>query len=91
MLISVSSTNVNGREIDYYEITMEPFQKQIYPNLGATEMVGYNGSGPGPTFWVKRGTETVIRYHNQQTRNCSVHLHGSYSKSTIKPRVSGLR
>ncbi|KAG9649253.1 hypothetical protein KCU69_g17262, partial [Aureobasidium melanogenum] len=38
-----SSANVNGQQIDFYEVTIEPFQKQIYPDLGPANLVGFNG------------------------------------------------
>ncbi|KAI5211905.1 hypothetical protein AUEXF2481DRAFT_36948 [Aureobasidium subglaciale EXF-2481] len=72
-----SSTNVNGQQIDFYEVTIEPFQKQVYPDLGPANLVGYNGVSPGPTYYVKKGTQTVIRYHNNHTDDSVVHLHGS--------------
>ncbi|KAI5244140.1 Cupredoxin [Aureobasidium subglaciale] len=72
-----SSTNVNGQQIDFYEVTIEPFQKQIYPDLGPANLVGYNGVSPGPTYYIKKGTQTVIRYHNNHTDDSVVHLHGS--------------
>jgi bilirubin oxidase len=76
-LIVRSSTNVNGQQIDFFEVTIEPFQKQIYPDLGPANLVGYNGVAPGPTYYVKKGTQTVIRYHNNHTDDSVVHLHGS--------------
>jgi hypothetical protein len=68
---------VNGQQIDFFETTIEPFQKQIYPDLGPANLVGYNGVAPGPTYYVKKGTQTVIRYHNNHTDDSVVHLHGS--------------
>ena len=32
-----------GAEIDYYEIELKSFQQQIYPNLAATDLQGYDG------------------------------------------------
>lgn len=32
---------VNGVPIQYYETTIEPFQQQVYPNLGPANLVGY--------------------------------------------------
>ena len=62
-----------------YSITIEQFTKQVYPNLGAATMVGYNGQAPGPTFRIDRGVETVIRFLNKGTNNAAVHLHGSFN------------
>ncbi|KAI4731377.1 Cupredoxin [Aureobasidium sp. EXF-10728] len=76
-----SSANVNGQQIDFYEVTVEPFQKQVYPDLGPANLVGYNGVAPGPTYYIKRGTQTIIRYHNNHTDDSVVHLHGSSTHS----------
>jgi hypothetical protein len=43
-------TSSGGAEIDYYEVELRSFTKQIYPDLPATPMVGYDGMSPGPTF-----------------------------------------
>ncbi|THV72708.1 Cupredoxin [Aureobasidium pullulans] len=74
-----SSANVNGQQIDFYEVTIEPFQKQVYPDLGPANLVGYNGVAPGPRFYIQKGTQTVIRYHNNHTDDSVVHLHGSWT------------
>lgn len=73
------TTEVNGIPIDYYEITIESFTQQVYPELGPAHLIGYNGSAPGPTFWVEKGRETVIRYLNNGNLSAAVHLHGSYT------------
>jgi bilirubin oxidase len=52
----------------------------VYPNLGATRLVGYDGMAPGPTFMMRKGTEAVVRFINHADRANSVHLHGSYCK-----------
>ena len=51
----------------------------MYPNKAATNLVGYDGISPGPTFLIERGRETVVRFINNATMANSVHLHGSYS------------
>ena len=51
---------------------------QVYPNLGKTKLVGYDGMAPGPTFMVRKGTEAVVRFINKADKANSVHLHGSY-------------
>jgi len=72
-------TVVNG--VQYYEIEIKPVDVQIYPNLGKTRLVGYNGEVPGPTFRMRQGTEAVVRFINKGTLANSVHLHGSYSRA----------
>lgn len=59
---------------------------QIYPNLGKTKLVGYDGIAPGPTFKVRNGTEAVVRFINKADRANSVHLHGSYCMFDIQVR-----
>ena len=75
-----SVTNpVTKKPIDYYEIDILPFQKQIYPGKRAASMVGYDGISPGPTFIIEKGRETVVRFTNKARNDSSIHLHGSYS------------
>jgi bilirubin oxidase len=51
--------------IDFFQLNVTKFQAQIYPNLSATNLVGYNGMSPGPTFKMKRGRQSVVRSVNQ--------------------------
>ena len=74
-----SIETVNGRTVEIYTMTIEPTSVQIYPNLGPANMVGYNGTVPGPTFKIKKDTETIIRFLNKGTESAAVHLHGSYT------------
>ena len=46
---------VDGRTVQFYSTTIEPFTAQIYPNLGPAHLTGYNGMAPGPTFHIKKG------------------------------------
>lgn len=71
----------NAPPIDYYEVEIKPFEQQVYPNLGKTRLVGYDGVSPGPTFMVQQGRESVVRFINHSDRENSVHLHGSYSRA----------
>lgn len=36
------SEEVNGRTIQYFELIIEAFEQQIYPNLGPAHLVGYS-------------------------------------------------
>ena len=47
--------NRTGEAIDYYEVEVKSLEKQIYPNLPRTKMVGYDGLQPGPTFLMRKG------------------------------------
>lgn len=70
-----------GIPIDFYEITIKPLQAQIYPNLGKTSLVGYDGIVPGPTFKIVKGRETLVRFVNAYDRPSAIHLHGSFSRA----------
>jgi len=72
---------------DYYWLTMRQQSVTLIPGH-RTQIWGYNGSFPGPTFDVQQGRETVVRQANQlpsthptlgYTPFTSVHLHGSAS------------
>lgn len=76
-----STETVNGTEVQFYSLTIEPYTQQVYPNLGPAHFVGYNGTAPGPTFWIKKGTETIVRVLNKGEDTASLHLHGSYTHS----------
>ncbi|KAK4180448.1 Cupredoxin, partial [Triangularia setosa] len=72
---------VTGSPIHYYEVYINQFTQQVYPNKGPATLVGYDGISPGPTFIVERGHETVVRFINNASIENSVHLHGSYSRA----------
>jgi FtsP/CotA-like multicopper oxidase with cupredoxin domain len=66
---------------------MQPTSLEIIPGL-RTEMWGYNGMVPGPTFQISQGRHAVVRQINnlpathpvlKYTPWTSVHLHGSAS------------
>ncbi|KAH6671344.1 oxidase cueO precursor [Halenospora varia] len=79
---STTYTNTStGKTIDFYEINIQAFDKQTYPNLGVTSYVGYNGIAPGPTLKMTKGREAVVRFVNSYNRPSSIHLHGSYSRT----------
>ncbi|KAF1988077.1 Cupredoxin, partial [Aulographum hederae CBS 113979] len=69
----------SGIPIDFYEIEVKPFEKNLFPGLGKASLLGYDGMFPGPTFQVEKGRETVIRVVNSGERNVSMHLHGSFT------------
>lgn len=77
-------TKPNGAKIDYYEIHIKPLTQQVYPELPATHLVGYDGISPGPTFHMTFGTEAVVRFINEGNDKPTVtHLHGSISKTLL--------
>ena len=42
MMSPTYTDTVNGVDIEYYELTLESFEKQIYPNLGKAKYTGYS-------------------------------------------------
>jgi len=73
--------------IDYYEVKIQNFSSQVYPELEATRLLGYNGVSPGQTFMMTKGTEAVVRFMNVRedalAKATSVHLHGSSSELSL--------
>ena len=74
-----TETTPDGRTINFFSVEIKNFTQQIYPDLGPAHLVGFNGTAPGPTYYVERGTETIIRYLNNGVESAAVHLHGSYT------------
>lgn len=60
---------------------IQPFTRQIYPDLLPTNLVGYDGMAPGPTFIIPSGTETIVRFINNADMENAVHLHGSPTRA----------
>lgn len=70
----------NQVPIDFYEIESKPFTHKFFPNLpGASNLLGYDGTFPGPTIRVQKGRQTVVRIVNKGQDQMNLHLHGSYS------------
>ncbi len=72
---------------DYFRVSMQPAVTEFIPGL-PTEVWGYQGVVPGPTFRVTKGRPVVVRQVNnlpathpvlRYTPWTSVHLHGSAS------------
>lgn len=73
-------THTNGEIFDFYEITIKDTTQQVYPNLQATKLQGYNGLVPGPVIRTTVGRRSVVRFINKVTNPASIHLHGSPSR-----------
>ncbi|KLU83867.1 hypothetical protein MAPG_02917 [Magnaporthiopsis poae ATCC 64411] len=73
-----------GRSVWYYEVEIKNYTQQVYPDLGPTRLVGYDGISPGPTFIIPRGQEAIVRFVNNAQLPISVHLHGSYSRAPFE-------
>ncbi|KAF2822088.1 Cupredoxin [Ophiobolus disseminans] len=72
---------VTGGAIDFYEIEVKALEKQVYPDLPLTHMVGYDGIEPGPKLMMRKGREAVVRYINNGPTKMSVHVHGQYNRA----------
>jgi len=64
--------------IDYYRVVQQKASLEILPGL-RTEVLGYDGLLPGPTFDVRSGRTTVIEQVNQLDVPTVVHLHGGHT------------
>lgn len=79
------STASDGAKVNHYRITMRQTAAQILPRK-RTNILGYNGTFPGPTIELEQGTRSVVHMRNQLPKNhptlghllaTSTHLHGS--------------
>ncbi|TMR94713.1 multicopper oxidase family protein [Nonomuraea basaltis] len=58
-----------------YEVTQRVAKVEIIPGV-TTEVWGYGGTFPGPTFELRRGSRTTIAVRNELPVPTSTHLHG---------------
>jgi bilirubin oxidase len=56
---------------------------KLYPELGESRMIGYEGMIPGPTIKVEKGREIVLRVINEGGNSSVVHLHGSHTRAAF--------
>jgi FtsP/CotA-like multicopper oxidase with cupredoxin domain len=63
---------------DYYRVVQRKARLEILPGL-KTEVMGYDGLLPGPTFDVRSGRTTVIEQINELDVSTVVHLHGGHT------------
>ncbi len=81
---------------DAYELVQRPEQMEIIPGV-RTEIWGYDGTFPGPTFDVRRGRPITVRVTNELPVPTSTHLHGGvtppefdgYPTHLVVPRGEG--
>lgn len=59
----------------HYEVVQRAARVEIIPGT-TTEIWGYGGTFPGPTFDLRRAGRTVIRVRNELPVPTSTHLHG---------------
>jgi len=60
--ISPSAT-LNG--VPFYDVRMRPLQKKLHRDLPATDLWGYNGQYPAPTFEARRGRPIAVKWENE--------------------------
>lgn len=63
---------------DYYEIIIKPGVQEIIPGM-LTNIWGYDGAFPGPTFMAERERPIVVRFVNRVDDIVSVHYHGGHT------------
>ncbi|ONI71437.1 copper oxidase [Kribbella sp. ALI-6-A] len=66
---------------DYYRVVQQKASLEILPGL-KTEVLGYDGLLPGPTFDVRSGRTTVVEQVNQLDVPTVVHLHGGHTPAS---------
>jgi FtsP/CotA-like multicopper oxidase with cupredoxin domain len=57
-----------------FDLRIGPVAKQL--GDARVRMLAYNGSIPGPTLWVRQGTELVVHALNEGDLEATVHWHG---------------
>jgi spore coat protein A len=67
--------------IDYYRVVQQRGSQEILPGLH-TEVLGYDGLFPGPTFDVRSGRAIVVEQVNHLAVPTVVHLHGGHTPSS---------
>jgi spore coat protein A, manganese oxidase len=50
--------------VPLFDVSMRAFRQKLHRDLPATQLWGYNGSYPGPTFDVRRGAPIAVRWRN---------------------------
>ncbi|GAA1551936.1 multicopper oxidase family protein [Kribbella lupini] len=66
---------------DYYRVVQRKASLEILPGL-KTEVLGYDGLLPGPTFDVRSGRTSVVEQVNQLDVPTVVHLHGGHTPAS---------
>jgi len=51
--------------VPFYEVKMTQFRQQLHHGMPPTTLWGYNGTYPGPTFDVRRGSPIAVRWENE--------------------------
>jgi FtsP/CotA-like multicopper oxidase with cupredoxin domain len=61
----------------FYEVHMRKAKVEIIPDV-KTEIWGYDGMYPGPTFQVRHNEPAVVRFFNDLDETTIVHNHGAH-------------
>jgi FtsP/CotA-like multicopper oxidase with cupredoxin domain len=59
---------------DEFDLRIAPVAKRL--GDATVRMLAYNGSVPGPTLWVREGSEVVVNVENRGDMEATVHWHG---------------
>lgn len=62
----------------FYEVHIKKAMTQIIPGVD-TEIWGYDGQYPGPTFRVNHNEPAIVRFHNDLDVDTIVHNHGGHT------------
>ena len=65
------------KEMDFYEVTMKKADVEIIPGK-KTQIWGYEGITPGPTFKTRSNRKIQVRYKNDLPNPMTTHTHGAY-------------
>ncbi len=65
------------KDTDFYEVAMKKADVEILPGK-KTQIWGYNGVTPGPTYRVRSGRKVQVRYVNRLPNPMTIHTHGAY-------------
>ena len=68
----ILTQQVNGRTIQYFQLTIQAFEQQIYPDLGAAHLVGYSKNLIIAYGWLEKSLILAIRWNLSRT---NVHAH----------------
>lgn len=77
---SVAKPIRTANGVDHYRITQRKAKLELLPGL-RTEVLGYDGQFPGPTFDVRSGRTIAVEQVNQLDVPTVVHLHGGHTPS----------
>jgi spore coat protein A len=61
---SVLEPDGKRRGVDYYDVSLEPVEQQVHPDLPPTTFWGFEGSVPGPVIKARRNERVKLRFDN---------------------------